>query len=386
MAGLLDGITVLDLGSVGPAARASRWLADYGATVVKVGAVPSAGSVQIIPVFFAYGGQREMKRALFDLKSPEGREAFLTVAAKADVLIESFRPGVVDRLGIGYDDVKARNRGIVYCSTSGYGQDGPYSQFAGHDLNYLGVGGYLACSEPGEGGKPVVPGTTVADSAAGGMHSVMSICAALVARSRTGEGTFLDVSVADGALQLMALHIEDHLATGVTPGHRHTITTARYACYDTYECADGGWITVAAIEAKFWANFCNLIGLPQWGGRQTDDDVQDQIRAEVAAVIRTKPRDEWVTLLAPADTCVGPVLSIAELVDDPQLVGRGDFPTASHPSAGTFRQLGPTLAGQVREPNYELREGDVTDTDELLAAAGLSADDIAKLHDAGVVQ
>src|SRR5438552_2214194 len=105
------------------AARASRWLADYGATVVKVGAVPSAGSVQIIPVFFAYGGQREMKRALFDLKSPEGREAFLAVAATADVLIESFRPGVVDRLGIGYDDVKARNRGIVYCSTSGYGQD-----------------------------------------------------------------------------------------------------------------------------------------------------------------------------------------------------------------------------------------------------------------------
>jgi len=385
MAGLLDGTTVLDLGSVGPAARASRWLADYGATVVKVGAVPSAGSVQIIPVFFAYGGQRGMKRALFDLKSPEGREAFLALAAASDVVIESFRPGVVDRLGVGYDDVRARNPGIVYCSTSGYGQDGPYSQHAGHDLNYLGVGGYLACSEAGEAGKPVIPGTTVADSAAGGMHAVMSICAALVARGRTGEGAFLDVSVADGVLQLMALHIEDHLATGVHPGHRHTITTGRYACYDTYQAADGGWITVAAIEAKFWANFCNLVGLPQWASSQTDDAVQDQIRAEVADVIRTKGRDEWVALLAPADTCVAPVLSVEELVDDPQLVSRGDFPEAHHPSKGTFRQLGPTLAGQVREPRYDLREGDVTDTDALLASAGLSPDEITKLHEAGAI-
>ena len=213
----------------------------------------------------------------------------------------------------------------------------------------------------------------------------MSICAALVARGRTGEGAFLDVSVADGVLQLMALHIEDHLATGVHPGHRHTITTGRYACYDTYQAADGGWITVAAIEAKFWANFCNLIGLPQWAKSQTDDAVQDQIRAEVADVIRTKTRDEWVALLAPADTCVGPVLSVEELVDDAQFVARGDFPEAAHPSHGTFRQLGPTLAGQVREPRYALREGDVTDTAELLALAGLSEDDIAKLHDAGVI-
>ena len=387
----LKGLRVVDLSVFLPGPYLTLALADHGAEVIKI-EPPDGDPTRRIGVadgpttLYFRNLNRGKKSVVLNLKEPRDRDRLLRLAATADVFVESFRPGVVDRLGVGYEDVKARNAGIVYCSTSGYGQSGPYSQYAGHDLNYLGVGGYLAASEAGEGGKPIIPGTTVADSAAGGMHAVMSICAALVARGRTGEGAFLDVSVADGALQLMALHIEDHLATGVQPGHRHTITTGRYACYDTYQASDGGWITVAAIEPKFWANFCNLIGLPQWAARQTDDDVQDQVRAEVADVIRTKARDEWVALLAPADTCVAPVLTVAEVVDDPQLVGRGDFPTASHPTAGEFRQLGPTLGGQVREAHYELRAGDVTDTDELLAASGLSADDIAKLHDAGVIQ
>lgn len=382
-AGFLDGVTVLDLSSVGPGTRASRWLADYGAMVVKVGAVPSAGNVQILPVYHAYGGGRGWKRALFDLKSADGREAFLRLAERADVLLESFRPGVMARLSLGYEDVRARNPRIVYCSTSGYGQDGPYSQWAGHDLNYLAIGGFLDASQGAEGGQPPMPGTTIADSAAGGMQAVMSICAALVGREHSGEGAYLDVSVADGVVQLMSVNIEEHLATGAVPGHRHTMTTGRYAAYDTYECSDGGWISVGAIEAKFWANLCNLIGLPQWAGEQTNDELQDQIRADVAAVIRSKTREEWTALLAPADTCVAPVLSVPELVEDAHL--RGGLVESVHPIHGTFRSVGPTLAGQVREQRYEVREGDVTDTDELLAAAGLSADEIAKLRDAGVI-
>lgn len=379
MPGFLDGITVLDLSSVGPATRAARWLADYGATVVKVGAVPSAGNVQIIPVHHAYGGGRLQKRALFDLKSPDGREAFLRVAERADVLLESFRPGVMARLGVGYEDVKARNPRIVYCSTSGYGQEGPYSQWAGHDLNYLALGGFLDASQRAAGGQPPVPGTTIADSAAGGMHAVMSICAALVKR----EGAYLDVSVADGVVQLMSVNIEDHLATGAVPGHRHTMTTGRYAAYDTYECADGGWISVAAIEPKFWANLCELIGLPQYAREQTNDTLQDEIRREVAAVIRTRTRDEWTELLAPKDTCVAPVLSVPEVVEDAQL--RGGFVESVHPTHGTFRSVAPTLAGQVRADRYALREGTETDTDELLAAAGLDAEEITKLREAGAI-
>ena len=377
--GLLDGITVLDLSSVGPGTRAARWLADYGATVVKVGAVPSAGNVQIIPVYHAYGGGRLWKRARFDLKAPEGREAFLRLAEHADVIIESFRPGVMARLGVGYEDVRARNARIVYCSTSGYGQDGPYGQWAGHDLNYLALGGYLDASQRADGGQPPMPGTTIADSAAGGMHAVMSICAALVKR----EGAYLDVSVANGVVQLMSVNVEEHLATGAVPGHRHTMTTGRYAAYDTYQCSDGGWISVGAIEPKFWANFCNLIGLPEYAKEQTNDALQDEIRAEVARVIRAKTRDEWTALLAPGDTCVAPVLTVPELVEDAQL--RRGLVESVHPTQGTFLSVGPTLAGQVKAERYEVREGDVTDTDELLAAAGLSDDEITKLRDAGVV-
>ena len=384
---MLDGVTVLDLASVGPAARASRWLADYGADVVKVGPVPSREGVQITPVFYAYSGHRGMRRALFDLKAPEGREAFLRLAERADVVIESFRPGVVDRLGIGYEDVRARNPGIVYCSTSGYGQDGPAAQWAGHDLNYLAVAGYLDCTQPAEGGQPPVPGATVADSAGGGMHAVVAVLAALVQRSRTGEGARLDVSVADGVLALMALQVDEYLATGEVPGYRHGLLTGRYACYDTYAGSDGRWLSVAAIEHRFWANLCTRLGLERWIPHQTDDAVQDEVRADLRAAFATRTRDEWVAELAPADTCVAAVLSVPELVDDPQFAARGAVVEATHPTHGTFRQVGPTLAGTTAAPAgpYPLREGDVTDTDDLLAAAGLSADEIAKLRDAGVV-
>jgi alpha-methylacyl-CoA racemase len=386
LAPLLDGVTVLDLASVGPAARASRWLADYGATVVKVGPVPAQGGVQIVPVFFAYSAHREMKRALFDLKAPEGRDAFLRLAESADVIIESFRPGVTDRLGIGYADVKARNPRIVYCSTTGFGQDGPHAQWAGHDLDYLAVGGFLDCTGRGVDGQPPIPGATVADSAGGGMHAVMAILAALVGRSTSGEGTYLDVSVADGVLALMALQIDEYLATGAVPGPGHGILTGRYACYDTYQAGDGKWLALGIIEGRFWTNLCDALDLPQWRDHQTDDDAQAAIRADLRAAFATKPRDVWVATLAPADTCIAAVLSVPELVDDDQFLARDAFVHAEHPEHGAFRQVGPVLAGQTpADGAYAVRPGEVTDTDALLRAAGLSDDEYTRLHEAGVV-
>src|SRR5207244_3555212 len=214
----LDGITVLDLSTVGPAARASRWLADYGARVIKVGA--PAGT-QIEPPFHSYSAGRGTEPVLLDLKVPEGRESLLRQAEEADVIIESFRPGVAHRLGVGYDAVKARNPRIVYCSTTGYGQDGPRAQWAGHDLNYLGVGGFLDCTGRQSDGRPPIPGATVADSAGGGMQAVIAVLAALVRRAATGEGAYLDVSAADGVLALMALQIDEYLAVGEVPGPGH---------------------------------------------------------------------------------------------------------------------------------------------------------------------
>jgi alpha-methylacyl-CoA racemase len=385
--GLLAGYTVLDLGSVGPAARTSRWLADYGATIVKVGPTPKDGAVQIDPVFHSYGGHRGMKRVRLDLKDATGREAFLRLAERADVVIESFRPGVVARLGIGYDDVKAVNPGIVYCSTSGFGQDGPYSRWAGHDLGYLGMGGYLYCSGRGPDGGPAIPGATVGDGAAGGMHAVMSILAALLHRNSTGEGTYLDVAVVDGVLSMMSLLVDEYLATGTEPGPRHGVLTGRYAWYDVYECADGKWLAVGVIEPHFFLNLCRELGCERWTREhQYDDSVQHEMRADFRAAFLTRDRDDWVAQLGPADTCVAPIYSIPELVDDPHLRARHDFVRARHADHGSFEQVGWVLAGMERnQPEPQLRDSSVTDTDELLGAAGYSAAELAELRQKGTI-
>lgn len=382
----LTGITVLDLASVGPAARTSRWLADFGARVIKVGPTPKHGGVQIVPPFYAYGGHRGMERVLLDLKADAGREAFLKLAAGADVIIESFRPGVVARLGIGYEDVRIINPSVVYCSTSGYGQTGPKSQWAGHDINYLAVGGYLDCSGRNAEGGPALPGATVADSAAGGMHAVMSILAAIVGRNATGQGQHLDVSVADGVIALMSLYIDEYLATGKVPGPGHNILTGRYACYDVYECADGGWVAVGAIEPHFYANLCKLIGCEQWLGSQLDDDVQDQVRADFAAAFRTRDRDDWAELLAPADTCVSPVATVPELVEDEQFRARDAVITAHRVGADAFEQVGFVLAGMDHGQGAPVvRDATETDTDALLAEAGYDPETIAALRAEGAV-
>jgi alpha-methylacyl-CoA racemase len=382
---VLKGVTVLDLASVGPAARTSRWLADYGARVVKVGPPPKQSGVQIVPPFYAYSGHRGMERVLLDLKSDAGRDAFLRLAAQADVVIESFRPGVMDRLGLGAEVVRAANPRIVYCSTSGYGQTGPRAQWAGHDLNYLAVGGYLDCSGRAANGGPALPGATIGDAAGGGMQAVIAILAALVQRATTGEGAYLDVSVADGVVALMSLYIDEYFATGEIPGPRHNILTGRYACYDVYRCSDDRWIAVGAIEPHFYANLCRALGCEQWLAHQTDDDVQHAIRTDFAAAIATRTRAEWVAQLGPADTCVSEVATVPELTRDAHLRARSVFVEATAAEHGDFEQVGWVLAGMDRaQPGPIVRAATVTDTDALLGEVGYSAAEIAALRQDGV--
>ena len=301
------------------------------------------------------------------------------------MVIESNRPGVVERLGIGYADLSRRNPGLVYCSTSGYGQDGPAASWAGHDLNYLALGGFLACTEPRADGAPPIPGATIADSAGGGMHAVIAILAALVRRSTTGEGEYLDVAAVDGVLSLMSLAIDQYLATGEVAGPRQTLLTGRYACYDVYACRDDRWLSVGAIEPRFFANLCERLGLQELAPQQLDDDAQDDIRAAFARAFRERDRDEWVAELAPADTCVAPVQTIPELVRDSHFRARGSFIPAEHPEQGHFEQIGAVLAGgrNVDAP-HRVRAPDETDTDVLLAAAGLGTEEIATLRAEGV--
>ncbi len=382
----LDGIRVLDFASVGPGARASRMLSDYGADVIKLGPTPKHGGVQIVPPYYAYSGHRLMRRALLDLKAAEGRDAFLRLAENADVVLESFRPGVVERLGIGYDAVRAVNEHIIYCSTSGFGQTGPQSGWAGHDVNYLAMSGYLDCTGRRADGSPPLPGATVADIAAGGMHAAMAIMAALLRRERTGTGERLDVSIADGAFGLMSLYVDEYLATGREPGPGHYILTGRYACYDVYTCGDGRHLSVGAIEPTFWRNLCRELDLEQFAELQMDDDRQDEVRAALAAVFATADRDEWADRLGPADCCVAPVNTVAEAVDHPQFMARRLVVDAEHEVEGRFRQTGPVWAGTtVPDDPYPVRDGSVTDTAALLAEAGYDDATIDELTTSGVI-
>jgi alpha-methylacyl-CoA racemase len=255
------------------------------------------------------------------------------------VVIESFRPGVADRLGIGYNVVHKRNKRIVYASVTGYGQNGPSAGWAGHDINYLAVGGYLATQ------GNALPGATVADSAGGGMHAAVSILAALLRREKWASGAYLDVSTTNGVLFLMALQIDQYLATGEEAKPGTTLLTGKYACYDVYECRDGKAISVGAIEAQFFRNLCEALGLPDLATAQFDDDRQDEVREALRNAFAQKDRDAWVQELAPKDTCVAPVLSVAEAAEV--------FPTleVELDDHRRFRQLGSTIAGSV-EPGF----------------------------------
>ncbi|MDG1958348.1 MAG: CaiB/BaiF CoA-transferase family protein [Candidatus Binatia bacterium] len=382
----LHGVTILDLSTVGPATRCARVLSDYGARVIKVGVPPSKMALQTQPAFWSYSANRGMEQTRIDLKAPDGKAAFLALVAKADVVIESYRPGVMKKLGLAFEDLQKTNPQVILCATSGFGQSGPAARQAGHDLNYLASGGYLHTSNRRGDGGPPIPGATVADSAAGGMHAAMAIMAALLRRAQTGEGEFLDVAVADGVLWLTSLYVDQHLATGENPGPGHDVLTGRYACYDTYACADGKWISVGAIEGQFFRNLLALLDLEKWAEDQYRDEAQNEMRADFARVFATRDRDDWCAELPASDTCTAPVYEINELVEDPQFQEREAFVQAEHPTEGSFRQLAPVLAGMDR-PDGPIRVPDwsLTNTDALLTEIGFAESKIKDLRERGII-
>ena len=218
------------------------------------------------------------------------------------------------------------------------------------------------------------------------MHAALAIFAALLRRAQTGEGEYLDVSVAEGVLSLMSLYVDQHLATGEEPGPGHDILTGRYACYDVYGTKDGGWLAVGAIEPHFFANLCRALGCEQFLERQLDDDAQDAMRTAFAEAFAKRDRDDWVAELAPANTCVAPVYAIDELVGDAQFASRGVFGEAEHPEAGGFRQLAPAFAGMQRaEGAVAVRDAAETDTDDLLREAGVPAERVEAMRADGVI-
>ncbi|MBS1894453.1 MAG: CoA transferase [Actinobacteria bacterium] len=383
-AGPLDGVRVLDLSRLLPGGFATAVLGDLGADVVKV-EQPGSGDYMRWgdPKFGAESAaswtiDRNKRSVSLDLKHPDGVQALLDLAARAQVVVESFRPGVVDRLGVGYDAVRAVNPAIVYCSITGHGQDGPLRTTPGHDINYVGRAGVLSISGPADG-RPAVPGVQVADLGTGGLFSVAGILAALYRARESGDGDHIDISMTDGAFAWLSIHLEDYFASGVDPGREGMILNGRFPCYNVYACADRGHITVGAIEEQFWEVLCERVGRPDLLPTRVDPEAIGTWRE----VFLERPRDEWVGLLEDG-ACVGPVNDFAEASTEPQMLARGMVVEQEHPEVGTTRQLGSPLKLRnhpvgVRTPAPKLG----ADTRALLADAGYSSERVESLLSSG---
>ena len=320
----LSGIRILDLTRLLPGPVATLHLADLGAEVIKIedfevgdyARTLGTGSGEDSAYFRMINRNKQGMR--LDLKQPEGVAVFMRLVRDADVVIESFRPGVGDKLGIGYAAVSAVNPKIAYCSISGYGQDGPYSHLAGHDINYLGYAGVLEQIGP-EGGDPVIPNVQIADLLGGALTAAMGILAVVLEAQRTGHGRAIDVSMTDSVLAhtyFTMLRLND----AGSPAPRGTdLLSGGLPCYAVYRCADGRHMAVGALEGKFWKICCGVLERPEWIRRQWDA----ALREEMAVLFASKTRDAWAALFAAVDCCVTPVLNPQEALLDPQMTARG---------------------------------------------------------------
>ena len=354
-------------------------LADMGADVVKVEDPRVGDYLRAIPP--GKGGlsgrflavNRGKRSLALDLKAPAGRDAFLKMVAHADVVVESFRPGVMDKLGVGYAALRAVNPKIVLCSISGYGQTGPYVERAGHDLNYIALAGVLAMSGPA-GGAPQMPGVQIADLAGGAQWGATAILGALVGRARTGEGAHLDISMTEGALALLAAEV-GNLDCGARPTRGSETLNGGLACYGVYRTSDDRFLAVGALEPKFWIALNQAIGRPPNVSELVGD--QTKLRAALADIFATKTASEWSDLLSKHDCCVEIVTELAELPLHPLHSERGVFfEIDGGDKVGRVLQIR-TPVGMPANPSAPPRLGQ--HTREVLAEYGFSDADIALL-------
>ena len=392
----LDGIKVLDLSRLLPGGFCSLLLADFGADVLKVEDVNMGDYVRWAPPKYE-GVEESAAGALFlalnrnkssiriDLKSERGREVFLRLVRDSDVVLESFRPGVLDRLGVGYERLREENPGLVYCAITGYGQDGPLRDRSGHDMNYLGLVGLLGLTGEAEG-PPVQAAGQIADIGGGAQMAAIGILTALRERDRSGEGQFVDVSMSDGSLSWLAMVAARYFAEAAGPRRGGLELAGRLVCYRPYACADG-WVTLGALEPKFWAAWCRGVG--------REDLIENQFEPpgspthdEVAAIFVERTREQWSTFASEHDCCLEPVLELDEalqsdLVRGRHMVAELDQPGAQRPVRllGVPVKLSRTPGNPNRKPGPALGE----QTDEVLRGLGYDEAQVAALKQAGAV-
>ncbi|WP_420419879.1 CaiB/BaiF CoA transferase family protein [Pacificispira sp.] len=388
LSGALSGVRVLDCSRLLPGAYCTQIMGDMGAEVIKI-EEPRRGDYHrsFPPIAKEESGSflllnRNKKSVTLNLKSARGRDLFLDLAKDADVVLEGFRPGVMDRLGVGYEALQQVNPRLIYCAISGFGQDGPYRLKPGHDLNYMALAGCLQLFGQA-GGDPMVPGLSIADVGGGSLTALAGILAALLSRGQTGKGQFVDISMTDGAMSWLSFHGGDWLFDGVEPrgGERPFIGQA--PCYNVYRCADDRHVALGIIEPQFWQSFCDRMGLEDLKNDQwpEGDDARRQ-KERLQALFETRPRDEWVAFLESADIPFSAVNSIEEAVADPQLRARGMVQTVNHPVEGDIPQFGfpIKLSGtpcRIETPPPRLGEHN----HEVLSRLGLSQGEIEALEE-----
>jgi crotonobetainyl-CoA:carnitine CoA-transferase CaiB-like acyl-CoA transferase len=382
LADALHGIRILDLSRLLPGPFLTMVLADLGADVVKI-EDPRLGDYmrQFPPAKGGLSGRylavnRGKRSMVIDLKLPAGRDALLRMVAKADVVVESFRPGVMDKLGLGYTALSAANPQIVLCSISGFGQTGPYVQRAGHDLGYIALAGVLAMGGPA-GGPPMMPGVQIADLAGGSLWGATAILAALVGRHRTGKGAHLDISMTEGALALTSAEL-GNLDCGSHPTRGVETLNGGLACYGIYRTKDDRYLAVGALEPKFWIALNQAIGRPPNVAELiAPPEGQARARAEIAAIFATRTAAEWNAILANHDCCVEVVTELDELPEHPLHRAREVFFTIDGgPGVGPVRQVRTPL-GTPKSPRPPPRQGE--HTRDVLAEYGFSEAEIAAL-------
>jgi alpha-methylacyl-CoA racemase len=393
--GPLSDVRVLDLTRLLPGGFCSLLLADFGADVVKVEDTGMGDYVRWAPPYYGSEEQQALgtrsalylalnrgKRSIrLDLKSDGGREAFLRLAREYDVVLESFRPGVLDKLGCGYDALHEANPRLVYCAITGYGQTGPNTQRAGHDMNYLGLNGLLGLTgEPS--GRPIQSAGQIADLGGGALMAAFGVMAALRERERSGEGQLVDVSMTDGSLAWLAMVAAQYLCDGLVPQRGRGSLNGGIACYLPYEAADG-WVTCGALEPKFWRNFCEGVGRPELIDKQFAAPDSEDGEA-IAALLKERTRDEWKAFNDEHDAMIEPVLDLDEALDSELVREREMVVELQQPELGPVRLLGLPVkfsrtAGDATRPAPALGEH----TEEVLAQAGFSGDEVSSLLDSG---
>jgi len=374
---------MLDLSRLLPGPYASLLLADLGMEVLKIedlemgdymrkmGPIREQDSVYFLAV------NRNKKSMTLNLKTEEGKQIFFTLIATYDVILESFRPGVMDRLGIGYEELKKRNPRIILCSLSGYGQDGPYHERSGHDINYMGLGGALdLIGEKDE--PPVIPGVQMADLGAGGMMSAIAILAAIIHREKTGEGQHLDVSMLDGVISWLSIHAGKYFMDGDLPKRGEMLLTGRFACYHVYETKDGRYMSLGALEPKFWRNFCETVARRDLIHKQyAEGEERDRLIGEVQNIFQTKTQKEWVEIFKNADACCEPILNLEEVFHHPHVLHRQMVKEIEHPLEGKLRSVGNPIKSsrypfEIRTPPPKYGEHTI----EVLKSVGYSEEEI----------